>query len=426
MVNTGALRTQEPVIPSPSAPRHRVAVPGAGIPPSLVAVMAVACGLSVANIYYAQPLLHAIAADLGVGSDTAGLVVTGSQVGYAAGLALLVPLGDVLVRRRLVPGVLLVATVALVGMAAAPTAPALIAAAAMAGLGSVATQILIPMAAGLATDADRGRVVGIVMAGLLLGILLARTLAGAISDAAGWRSVFAVAAVIMAAQALVLARVLPTDPPRIRLGYARLQRSTLAVARAEPLLRRRTLLGALNLAAFSVYWTTMAFVLAEPPFDFGDAVIGLFGLAGAAGALAGVGAGRFADRGWTRATSLVSAGLVTASFPVLWAGRESLAAMVLGVLLLDLGVQGLQVTNQSLIYTLRPEARSRVTSFYMVGYFAGGALGSAAGAVVYARWGWGGVCVTGAGVGAAAMTLLLRDRRRPHPPAPAMRGPAAP
>jgi len=390
-------------------------VPGAGIGRGLVALLALACGVSVANIYYAQPVLHRIAVDLGVGSDAAGLVVTGSQVGYAAGLALLVPVGDVVARRRLVPLVLVLTALALVGMALAPALSVLVAFAAVVGLGSVAAQILVPLAAGLATESERGRVVGVVMSGLLLGILLARTLAGAVAEVAGWRGVFVVAAVLVGLLVLLLARALPADAPRPRVAYGRLLASVAAILAREPLVRRRAVLGGLNMAAFSVFWTTVAFVLSAPPFAYGEAVIGLFGLLGAAGALAAMWAGRLADRGLTAHTTAAFALMIVAAFGMVLLGAHSLAWMVAGVLVLDLGVQGLQVTNQSLIYRGAGTARSRVTSAYMVVYFAGGALGSAGGAAVYARAGWDGTCALGAALGAAALAVWAWDVAAPLP-----------
>lgn len=386
--------------------------------------MAVACGVSVANIYYGQPLLHAIAVDMGVGSATAGLVVTGSQVGYAAGLALLVPLGDILTRRRLIPAVLAATAVAMVGMAAAPTAGALIAMAVPVGVGSVVAQILVPMAAGLADDGARGHVVGVVMAGLLMGILGARTVAGLVAEVAGWRAVFVLGAALIGLLALVLGRMLPGEGPRPRLRYLALQRSTLAIAAQEPLLRRRTLVGALGMAAFSAFWTTMAFVLGRQPYDYGDARIGLFGLVGVAGAVVGVFAGRLVDRGRSATTSAAFASALTAAFIVMMLADTHVSAMILGVLLLDVAVQGMQITNQSLVYGLRGDARSRITSFYMVGYFTGGAAGSAGGAVTYAWFGWTGVCVLGIGLGVTALAALTRDRRMDRR-GPDARGPAA-
>ena len=383
--------------------------PGAGMSGGLVLLFAVACGLTVANLYYAQPILDNIARTFGAGTATAGLVVTLSQIGYAVGLALLVPLGDILNRRRLLPLVLVATAVGLTASALSPTIGVLIAVALLVGAGSTVAQMLVPMAASLATESTRGRVVGRVMSGLLLGILLARTVSGLIAGVASWRVVYGAAAVVMVALALVLGRVLPVEGERPAIGYGTLLRSTLALFLAERLLRRRILFGALGMAAFSVFWTTMAFVLSGAPYHYGDAAIGLFGLVGAAGALCATLAGRWADRDLTRRTTTVFAVLVATSFVPLWWGGHDLTMMIVGILVLDVGVQGLQVTNQSIIYRLAPDARSRINSAYMVCYFIGGAIGSAGGSWCYANHGWAGVCVFGGALGLVAVVLALHD-----------------
>jgi predicted MFS family arabinose efflux permease len=279
----------------------------------------------------------------------------------------------------------------------------------------VAAQILIPFAATLADDERRGQVVGTVMSGLLLGILLARTLAGFVASSGSWRTIYWVAAALMATLAVVLARALPQTRAQSDLRYWALLRSAVELFATEPLLRRRCQLGALGMATFSVLWTTVAFLLAGPPYHYSEAVIGLFGLVGAAGALCANLAGRFADRGHSRLATIVFTASIAVSFGLLAAGRTSVGWLIVGILLLDVGVQGLQVTNQSLIYTVAPTARSRITSAYMVCYFAGGAAGSAAAAAVYAGSGWGGVCLLGAGIGLAAVLLSVRDVVWPLP-----------
>jgi len=386
--------------------------PGAGMSGGLVLLFAVACGLSVANLYYAQPILDNIARTFAAGTATAGLVVTLSQIGYAVGLALLVPLGDILNRRRMLPLVLVATAVGLTASALSPTIGVLIAVALLVGAGSTVAQMLVPMAASLATESTRGRVVGRVMSGLLLGILLARTVSGLIAGVTSWRVVYGAAAVVMVVLALVLARVLPAEGERQAIGYGTLLRSTVALLLAERLLRRRILFGALGMAAFSVFWTTMAFVLSGAPYHYGDAAIGLFGLVGAAGALCATLAGRWADRDLTRRTTTVFAVLVAASFVPLWLGGHDLGLMIVGILVLDVGVQGLQVTNQSIIYRLAPDARSRINSAYMVCYFIGGALGSAGGSWCYAHHGWTGVGVLGGALGVIAVVLALLDAVR--------------
>jgi predicted MFS family arabinose efflux permease len=380
---------------------------------SLVLLFAVACGVAAANLYYSQPILSTIARTFGTSSGTAGLVVTFSQIGYAAGLALLVPLGDLLTRRRLIPVVLGITTAGLIASASAPGIGLLIASALVTGTGTVAAQLVIPMAAALADEESRGRVLGTVMTGLLLGILLARTASGAVAGLAGWRAVYLMAAVLTAALAVVLWRVLPPEWERARIGYGALLATTARLLATERVLQLRAFFGALGFAGFSVLWTTVAFLLAGPPYHYGDVTIGLFGLAGAAGALCANVAGRWADRGGTKIATLAFAGCLALSFLPLWYGRDNLVLLIIGILLLDIGTQGVQVTNQSIIYRLAPAARSRVNSAYMVCYFAGGALGSAAASAVYDAAHWAGVCLLGAGIGlVATLTALAVALRR--------------
>jgi predicted MFS family arabinose efflux permease len=390
----------------------------------LVLLLATACGLSAANLYYAQPLLHAIAGTFHSGPSITALIVTGSQLGYALGLGFLVPIGDMVARRRLVPIVLGITAVGLVLAAISPNIALLIAVCVLVGLGSVAAQMLVPLAAELAAEANRGAVVGKVMSGLLIGILLARTLAGLVADVAGWRSVYFAAAGLIVLLAIVLSRRLPDEirPTTHSHSYAGLLRSVVELFVGERMLRQRALFGALAFAAFSVFWTTVAFVLAGPPYHYNETVIGLFGLVGAAGAIFANVAGRLADRGHVGHLTSACALLLLVSFGVLYLGRHALWAMILGIVLLDVGTQGMQVTNQSVIYRLAPEARSRVTSAYMVVYFIGGAAGSAIAGGVYASAKWAGVCILGAGIGALALLLVVASRFRvsniatsPHP-----------
>jgi len=388
--------------------------PSSGLSRGLVLLFAVACGLSVANLYYAQPVLDSIAKTYLTNSGTAGLVVTFAQIGYALGLALLVPVGDLVARRRLVPIVLIISAVALVASAVAPDIGVLIAVALIVGAGSVMAQVLVPMAASLASEDRRGQVVGTVMSGLLLGILLARTVSGVVADVSSWRVVYAMAAVLMVGLAVVLGRLLPEEKARPRIGYGSLLHTTAQLLFTEPIMRRRAWFGALGFAAFSVFWTTMAFLLSGAPYHYGDLTIGLFGLVGAGGALCATFAGRWADRRSTKASTLAFTICIGTSFVPLWYGRHDLVMLILGILVLDIGVQGLQVTNQSMIYQLGHSVRSRVTSAYMVCYFVGGALGSAIGASLYDSHRWAGVCVLGVGLGIVAVASAVIDAlRRP-------------
>lgn len=416
---------------APSAPQDDAArrqMPGrggkGGAAPAfsrrLVLVFAAATGLVVANNYYAQPLLATLAHDFGASSAAAGQIVTLTQIGYAAGLLFIVPLGDLLDRRRLI---LVVLGATVLGLAASALAPSLAWLAALAlfvGLTSVVAQILVPFAADLAPPLRRGRVVGTVMSGLLLGVLMARVFAGVVAQAAGtWRAVYALAALLMLALIVALAFELPRVPRHDgALTYGALLRSLVALARHDGVLRLRSAYGALGFACFSVLWTTLAFLLARPPYGYGEAVIGLFGLLGVAGALCASVAGRLADRGWTLWSTGAFVLLTGLSFALLALGGRSLLALVLGIVALDLGVQGTHITNQSVIYRASAGARSRITTVYMVTYFVGGALGSATAAALYATRGWSAVCALGAVYALAAVALwaaqlALHARRKP-------------
>jgi predicted MFS family arabinose efflux permease len=402
--------------------RHmRTPGPGERVSNSLVLLLAISCGLAVANLYYPQPLLPAIAASLHTGPKTAGLVVTAAQVGYAVGLALLVPLGDILARRRVVPAVLVLTAVALGLSSMASGIATLIALALFVGAGSVAAQLLIPLAASLADDTSRGRVVGTVMTGLLMGILLARTVAGVVAGCSSWRVMYVTAAVLALALAATLARTLPPETAQPSLSYGQLLRSTVGMWRSEPVLRRRCLLGALAFAAFSVFWTTAAFLLGGSLYHYSETVIGLFGLLGAAGAGCAALAGRVADRGHAPLATAAGAIAIAVSFALLYLGEKSLIALIAGVIVLDVGVQAVHVLNQNVIYALAPAARSRINANYMVSYFAGGAAGSAAGSMLYAAGGWAAVCAFGGAIGVAVLGVWAYDQLQ-SPRVPGQRG----
>jgi predicted MFS family arabinose efflux permease len=378
----------------------------------LVLLLAVACGAAVANNYYAQPLLDVIAHDLGVSAGAAGLLVTGAQVGYGAGLILLVPLGDVLDRRRLVTRLLVLTAAGLAVAAAAPSFAVLAAAIAVVGLTSVVAQVLVPLAGTLAPEHERGQVVGNVMSGVLLGILLARTVSGLIADAGGWRLVYGIGAGLMLVLTAVLARTLPSAPRATGLSYGALLRSVGALVRDEPILRRRMAYGALGMASFSVLWTAVAFLLSGPPYHYGEATIGLFGLAGLVGAGAAQGAGRLTDRGRAHAATGAFLLAIAVAWGLLALGRTSLAALIAGVVLLDLGIQGQHIVNQSMVYGLRSEARSRVNTAYMACNFFFGAIGSAGASVAWSAGGWGAVSTLGIGLAVAGLALWALEHLR--------------
>ena len=369
---------------------------GGGISRGLVLLLATACGTAAANLYYAQPLLHTLATTFGVSNGTAGLLITISQLGYVVGLAVLVPLGDLRERRGLISATMLVTAAALVLAAVAPAFAVLGAALAVVGVTSVVAQIVVPMSSSLAAEHERGSVVGTVMSGLLIGILLARTVSGLIAAAFGWRVVYWFAAAAMVILAATLRRALPRVPPTTDLSYGGLLRSVVALVREEPILRQRMMVGALTFGCFSTLWTSLAFLLSGAPYHYGNGVIGLFGLVGVVGALAASGAGRLADRGHNARVTTATLLIMFASWGVLALGKTSVVALIAGIALLDLGVQGAHISNQSAIYALRPEARSRLTTAYMMAYFLGGAALSAVSSALYGADGWSGICVLGA------------------------------
>ncbi len=386
-----------------------------GLSTGLITLIAIATGAVVANLYYAQPVLHQVAHDFHSGSGPASLIITCTQVGYAAGLLLVVPLGDLHARRTLVPRIFAVAALALIGCALAPTLWFFGVASVAVGGASVAGQVMIPFAADLAPEERRGRVVARIMTGLLLGILLARTASGAVAQVAGWRTIYVISATLMVAFALVLGRVLPPDRDRPHRSYAHLVGSSLRLLVDEPVLRRRAWHGACAFACFSVLWTTMAFLLSGSPYHYSNLVIGLFGLVGAGGILAANLAGKLADSDRSLIATVVAGALLIGSFFLLWVGQTNLLALLAGIVVLDIGTQGMQITNQAIIYSLRPDARSRINSAYMFCYFIGGAVGSITAGIVYSSHGWPGVCLLGIGFALLSVTMSVFDRV--HPPA---------
>jgi len=357
---------------------------------TLTVLLATACGLTVANLYYAQPLLDLISRSFHVGQGTATTVVTMTQVGYVLGLLFVLPVGDLLENRVLVTRTLVLTAISLLAAAAAPGFGVFLAACVLIGLSSVVAQILVPLAAHLAPAGQEGRFVGRVMSGLLLGILLARSVASVLAEAAGWRAIFYLSAGLMAALAVVLWRMLPSRQPDHSAGYGSLLASVGALVRDEPVLRRLALSQACMFGAFSAFWTAIAYELIDE-HHFGQDAIGLFALVGAAGAAAAPLGGRLADHGhgrFGRAGTLVlaAAAMATAGF-----GHRSVVLLAVGGVLLDLGVQCHQVMSQQVIYALRPEARARINTVYMSTVFIGGAVSSALAGVLHDAYGWPGV-----------------------------------
>lgn len=382
----------------------------------LVWLMAAAAGLSVANLYYHQPLLGDIGRTFQASDRALGLIPTVSQVGYALGLLFIVPLGDSLERRRIIVLMSALVSLALVGVAVAPGLPWMVAASGLAGVTTVVPQLLVPFAANLAPEASRGRVVGTVMSGLLIGILLSRTASGFLGVRFGWRAMFWFAAALMLVLTGVLRLTLPKQPVSAPLPYPALLRSLGGLVREEPVLRLHSLLGALTFGGFSAFWATLALHLQAMPQHYGPQVAGLFGVVGVAGAVAAPLAGRYADVRGDRRINALAIGILLLSFGVLGVVGQGLWGLALGVILLDLGAQANHISNQTRVYALRPEARNRLNTVYMVTYFAGGASGAWLGSLAWSRWGWSGVCAVGGAMaltGLAALGLAGAPARRP-------------
>jgi predicted MFS family arabinose efflux permease len=397
-----------------SATTQEAPVPQA-LSPWLTFLFAAACGLVAANLYYGQPLAGPISASLGFTPAATGLIVTLTQIGYGLGLLLIVPLGDLLENRRLVLLLIAVSAVALVGAAFSATPAMFLLASLCIGLSSVAVQVLVPFAAGMAPDATRGRVVGNVMSGLLCGIMLARPFASFLAEASSWHMVYFVTAAIMIVLALVLRANLPVRMPRTKLHYGELLASMAHLALTSRVLQRRALYQAGMFGAFSLFWTTTPLLLASPAFGLTQNGIALFALAGAAGAIASPIAGRLADRGLTKLASTLAMLLGMAAFLISHLAADgSLTALVVltvAAILLDFGVTTNLVCGQRAIYGLSAEHRSRLNGLYMATFFAGGALGSALGGWAYATGGWTLTAWIGFCFPALAFLLFLTEGR---------------
>ncbi len=374
-------------------------------------LMAIACGLCAGSNYFNQPLLHSISTAFGVSEAAVTVTVTLAQGAYALGLLLLVPLGDKFERKRLIVLLMSLAAGGLFVSALAPNLMVLSAGIMMTGLFSVAAQILVPMAATLSDPARSGRAVGIVMGGLLTGILVARSVAGVLSEIGGWHTVYYVSGVVMVIVTAVLWCYLPTSRNAVDVSYAQIMRSLGTLIVQYPRLRSRALLGSLAFASVSVLFATTTLLLSGPHFGLNDAQIGLIGLIGVVGASMANIAGRLADQGKAGITTSVSILLLLAGWLCLWLGYASLLWFLLGTLICDGAVQGIHISNQSIIYKLAPQARSRINAIYMTTYFIGAASGSAAASVAWHFGGWLGACILGVVIVGIAVVVLVYDNR---------------
>jgi predicted MFS family arabinose efflux permease len=392
--------------------------------------LGVACAVGVASLYYNQPLLSVMGLSLGQDARHIGFVAVATQVGYAAGLLFFVPLGDVAERRTLMLRMYAGVSVALVLAAFAPTLMWMILASVLIGLMASVTHVALPIAPDLVPQERRGQAIGTVMTGLLLGILLARSFAGWLTRLNGWRTVFLIAAVMNAAFLPFIYRVMPRMRPRESLTYAETMRSLWTLFRTEPLLREAGVMGGLVFASFSCFWTTLAFLL-QSHYGMGPGVAGTFGVVGAAGAMAAPLAGRMSDKRGTRYVVSAAGAVLSGSYVWLWFSERAHASvamhmlgLVVGVVVLDVGAQMMQVANQTRIFGLGAQARSRLNTIYMTMYFVGGALGSALATLAWARWRWDGVCALELLFIAAAGVRHITGYSKRHPQ-PAVHMPAS-
>jgi predicted MFS family arabinose efflux permease len=385
------------------------------IPSWLILLLAASCGVIVANLYYAQPLVGVISSSIGLSANSSGLIVTLTQIGYVVGLLFIVPMGDIVENRRLVVSSLVLTGVALAVTAVSKQAVPFLAASFVIGVGSVAAQVLVPFASYLASDSSRGRVVGNVMSGLVLGIMLSRPLSSLVAEFLGWHAVFALSSAAIIILAIVLLKVLPQRKPTADTRYAALLGSMWHLLRTTPILRRRAAYHAFVFASFSLFWTTVPLLLSGPVFHFSQIDIALFALVGVAGAIAAPVAGRLADRGWTKQATGIALGTVIISMLIPLMIRTGsitgIVILVVSAILLDAGVSANLVLGQRALFSLSPEIRSRLNGLFMAIFFFGGAIGSAIGGWAYATGGWSAVLWIGIAFPIAALLYFATEKK---------------
>lgn len=363
--------------------------------PLILWVMTLATGLVVANIYYNQPLLGDIANTFHISNGEAGQIAMFTQIGYATGLLLIIPLADMFKRKRLMLIDFAFIVIALLLAASAQKVWILALSSFMVGVSSVIPQILVAMAAHLAIPAERGKKIGVIMSGLLIGILLSRTVSGFVGEHLGWRAMFYIAAGIMIVMWALIAWIVPEVEPEYKGTYASLMKSLVSIFKEEPKLRLAAFRGALCFACFSAFWTTLVFLLREPPFNEGSAVAGAFGLIGAFGALAASMIGRLTDKLNPNRLITYTLLLLLISFIIFWLFGRSFTGLVIGVILMDMGVQATHISNQAIIFSLNANARNRINTVYMVSYFVGGSAGTFLASKIWGSYHWAGVCAIG-------------------------------
>lgn len=363
-----------------------------------IAIMALCTGLIVANIYYCQPLVVLISREFEVSESNAGQVTFFTQIGYALGLLFCVPLGDKLERKKQILFMTGAAVTALCAAALSVNIGMLKITGLIIGFTSIVPQLILPLAASLAAPERRGKVIGVIMSGLLIGILLSRTLSGIIGQHFGWRAMFWIAGGMTFVMMITILFTFPQSKPSFNGSYGALMRSVFTLIRDQPLLREASTINACAFGVFGLFWTTSVFLLSNPPYNFGSDVIGLMGLAAATGALGAPLIGRIADKKNPRIAIGYGIACILAGYIIFWFFRNSLIGVIVGIVLLDLGLQGVHVSNQTRVYALLPEARNRMNTVYMTMSFIGTSLGSGIGLLVWDINKWAGVCMAGVGI----------------------------
>jgi predicted MFS family arabinose efflux permease len=377
----------------------------------IVWLLAISTGCIVANIYYAQPLLADIAREFGLSVTQVGAVFMLTQIGMGTGMLVFVPLGDKYERRGLITSLLFAASLVLAFTASSPNVVWLSAASFGVGLTASTVQVIVPFAAHHAPERERGRIVGTVLGGLLVGALLARTFSGVLGAALGWRTVYWAASALMIALASTIRIALPVSPPQVSLSWTKLMRSVVDLAREHQVLREASLLAGLLFFSFTALWTTLVFLLRTPPYHYGTGAAGTFGLLGAASAASAPFVGRLTDRRGGERAVFTAIAMTLGGYVVLLAAGRTLPGLVAGIVLVDIGVQAGHVANQSRIYTLVPTARARLNTFYMVCFFTGGALGSYFGPLGFTIGGWAGFCAFPLTALTVALAYFMRAER---------------
>lgn len=361
----------------------------------LISIMAITCGLTVANLYYIQPLLGDMAKSFNVHEVSVGSAAMLTQIGYAVGMIFILPLGDIKERKNLITIMLLFSVISLFTMAFSQNIYMLIISSFAVGFTSIIPQLIIPLAAQLSNPSERGKIIGTVMSGLLIGILVSRTISGLIGNYFGWRVVYIVAAIMMIILTLVLRKVIPITNPVSEVRYFDLLKSLPKLIKEEPILREASLNGALMFAAFSAFWTALTFLLESSHYNLGSQAAGLLGLVGIVGALAAPLVGKLADKKGSRYVIAICIVIVSLSYILFLALGFKMIGLIIGVILLDLGVQSSNISNQARVHSMNEEKRNRINTVYMVSFFLGGSLGSFLGSSAYSNFGWFGVCIFG-------------------------------